>query len=71
MTTAALPWLRPWTLTATGTGGSPTNISGTTPVASGVGFKADTYTLTESGGPSGYTASLYSCVKNGGAPSQR
>lgn len=55
-----------WTLTATGTGGSPTNLNGTTPVSSGTGFKADTYTLGENSGPSGYTASQYSCVKNGG-----
>src|SRR5207253_2624004 len=52
-----------WTLTATGTGTSPTNLSGKTPLASGAGFKADTYTLSESGGPSGYTGS-WSC--NGG-----
>ena len=51
-----------WTLTATGTGGSPTNLSGTTPVASGPTFKADTYTLSESGGPSGYLASAYVCT---------
>ena len=57
-----------WTLTATGTGGSPTNLTGTTPVDSVATFKADTYTLAESGGPSGYTAGTYSCVKNGGAP---
>ena len=56
-----------WTLTATGASGSPTNLSGTTPVDSGVTFKADTYTLAESAGPAGYTASTYSCVKNGGA----
>lgn len=61
-----------WTLTATGTGGSPTNLSGTTPVDSDVTFsdatfQADTYTLAESGGPSGYTASTYSCTKNGGS----
>ena len=56
-----------WTLTATGASGSPTNLSGTTPVDSGVIFKPDTYTLAESGGPSGYTSSTYSCVKNGGA----
>ncbi|MCB9110715.1 MAG: sortase [Anaerolineales bacterium] len=54
-----------WTLTATGTGGSPTNLSGNTPVTSGATFKADTYTLGESGGPSGYSASTYSCSKNG------
>ncbi len=29
---------------------------------------AGAYTLSESGGPAGYTASQYSCVKNGGAP---
>ncbi|HSD98561.1 MAG TPA: hypothetical protein VLB73_02570 [Patescibacteria group bacterium] len=56
-----------WTLTATGSSQSPTNLSGTTPVASGNTFKADTYTLGESG-PSGYTASLYSCSKNNEAP---
>ena len=43
-----------WTLTATGTGASPTNLSGSTPVDSGATFKADTYTLAESG-PAGYT----------------
>lgn len=56
-----------WTLTATGVSGSPTNLSGTTPVDSGVAFKPDTYTLAESAGPAGYTASTYSCVKNGAA----
>ena len=50
-----------WTLTATGTGGSPSNLSGSTPVNSGAGFKADTYALGESG-PSGYTASAWSCT---------
>ena len=54
-----------WTLTATGTGGSPTNLTGNTPVDSGATFKADTYTLSESGVPSGYTASAWVCV--GGA----
>lgn len=56
-----------WTLTAIGANGSPTNLSGTTPVNSGSNFKADTYTLDELG-PSGYTASSWSCVKNNGAP---
>ena len=52
-----------WTLTATGTGGTPTNLSGSTPVDSGATFKADTYTLAETGGPaSGYTAGSWSCV---------
>ena len=52
-----------WNLTATGT----TNLSGTTPVDSGPTFSAGTYALAETGTPSGYTASLYSCVKNGGS----
>jgi hypothetical protein len=51
-----------WTLTATGTGATPTNLSGTTPVDSGTGFKADTYTLAEINGPDGYTAGSWSCV---------
>jgi hypothetical protein len=50
-----------WTLTATGALGVPTNLSGTTPVDSGTDFKADTYTLNESGGPSGYDASDWDC----------
>src|SRR4029077_17315558 len=50
-----------WTLTATGTGNAPTNLSGSTPVDSGPSFNADTYTLAESGGPSGYTAGAWSC----------
>ncbi|HJU44342.1 MAG TPA: kelch repeat-containing protein, partial [Vicinamibacterales bacterium] len=54
-----------WTLTATGSSPSPTNLSGSVAVSSGPGFQPDTYTLAESG-PTGYTASLYSCVKNGG-----
>ncbi len=55
-----------WTLTATGN----TNISG----VEGNGSVTDavvtpgTYALGESGGPSGYSASLYSCAKNGGTP---
>jgi hypothetical protein len=56
-----------WTLTATGALASPTNLSGTTPVDSGTSFKADTYTLGESGGPSGYTAGAWSCVLTGTA----
>jgi LPXTG-site transpeptidase (sortase) family protein len=54
-----------WTLTATGALASPTNLSGTSGVTSGTTFKADTYTLGESGGPSGYAAGSWSCVKNG------
>src|SRR5207245_616084 len=53
-----------WTLTATGTGGSPSNLSGSTPVNSDASFKADTYTLAESG-PANYTASSWSCVLTG------
>src|SRR4029077_9344817 len=51
-----------WTLNATGTGGSPTNLSGSPPVDSGGGFKADTYSLSESGGSPGYTAGAWSCT---------
>ena len=54
-----------WTLTANGTGNGPTNLSGSTPVDSGTSFKAGTYTLAESGGPSDYTASNWSCVLTG------
>jgi hypothetical protein len=63
-----------WTLTATGTGLTPTNLSGPgaaghTDVVSGSTFKADTYTLAETGSVTGYTnGTTYSCVKNGGAP---
>ena len=58
-----------WTLTATG----PTPISGpgavgSTDVQSGPAFAPGTYTLSESTGPAGYTASTWSCVKNGGSP---
>jgi hypothetical protein len=61
---AALPTA--WTLTATGAGSAPTNLSGTTPVTSGSTFKADTYTLGERDGPgSGYTASAWSCTATG------
>ena len=37
-------------------------MSGTTPVSSDGTFKADTYTLGESGGPSGYLASDFTCT---------
>ena len=47
-----------WTLAATG----PVTFSGPGPsVASGPEFVAGTYTLTQSGGPSGYTASAWVC----------
>src|SRR6185503_16674782 len=58
-----------WTLTATGTGATPTNLSGagasgSADVVSGSTFKPDTYTLAESGTVSGYTnGTTYSCVK--------
>ena len=54
-----------WTLTANGTGAN--DLSGTTPVDSGASLKADTFALGESG-PTGYSASQYSCVKNSDAP---
>ena len=49
-----------WTLTATG----PTSISGHTGDASitNASVNAGTYTLAESGGPSGYSASAWSCT---------
>lgn len=53
-----------WTLTATG----PTNISGIEGNASVTNavVNAGAYTLGENGGPTGYSAGTYSCVKNGG-----
>lgn len=55
-----------WTLSATG----PTTISGANSSAAvtNAAVSAGSYALSESGGPSGYVASTYSCVKNGGAP---
>ena len=48
-----------WTLTATG----PAGFSGTGPsVSNGASFDAGTYDLSESGGPSGYTASDWVCT---------
>ena len=35
---------------------------------SGPTFQAGTYALSESGGPAGYTASAWSCVRNNGRP---
>jgi hypothetical protein len=54
-----------WTLSAAG----PTAISGATGAAAVTNATVNpgTYTLTESATPTGYTASSYSCVKNGGA----
>ena len=59
-----------WTLTANGgAAGTLTGFgtAGSTDVVSGSTFQPGTYSLSESG-PAGYTASLYSCVKNNGAP---
>lgn len=60
-----------WTLTANG-GAAGTlagpGASGSADVQSGASFQAGTYALSESAGPSGYSASAWSCVKNGGAP---
>jgi hypothetical protein len=56
-----------WTLTASG----PTSLSGATGslAVTNAPVSAGSYTLGEDdGGPSGYTPSLYSCVKNGGSP---
>ncbi len=55
-----------WTLSA----GGPTPISGTegSGTVTNAPVTPGTYDLSESGGPSGYTASSYSCVKNGGQP---
>ena len=51
-----------WTLTAIGAGINPTSLSGAFPVISGATFKADTYTLSESGVFSGYTPSSWTCA---------
>jgi hypothetical protein len=57
-----------WNLTATGALAIPTNLSGagaagSADVVSGASFKADTYTLAETGTVSGYTnGTTYSCV---------
>lgn len=55
-----------WTLSASG----PTSISGTTgdPAVTNALVDAGSYSLSESTGISGYEASVYSCVINGGAP---
>lgn len=47
-----------WMLTATG----PTTISGAGGATSDSAFKAGTYTLSESTGPTGYTASTWNCT---------
>lgn len=58
-----------WTLHANGASQSPTNLSGpgaagNADVVSGSNFKADTYTLSETGGPNGYSASNWTCTNN-------
>ncbi|WP_057916779.1 DUF7507 domain-containing protein [Lysobacter antibioticus] len=55
-----------WTLQAAG----PTPISGVTgaTAVTSAPVSPGSYTLSETGGPSGYTAGTYSCVVNGGAP---
>jgi hypothetical protein len=55
-----------WTLSANG----PTPISGTEGQAAVTAALVDAgdYTLSESGGPAGYTGETYSCVVNGGNP---
>ncbi|MCA0299486.1 MAG: isopeptide-forming domain-containing fimbrial protein, partial [Proteobacteria bacterium] len=55
-----------WTLVATG---GTTTISGSTGSAAvtSVAVPVGTYVLSETGGPAGYAAGTWSCVKNGGA----
>ncbi|EKD99541.1 MAG: hypothetical protein ACD_22C00235G0001, partial [uncultured bacterium] len=55
-----------WTLYASG----PDPISGVSgsPAVTGAPINAGTYTLSESGGPTGYTEGSWSCVKNSAAP---
>ena len=63
-----------WTLTANGGAAgtlSGPGAAGATDVSSDGTFKAGTYALSESAGPAGYSASAWSCVKNGGAPVER
>jgi hypothetical protein len=55
-----------WTLSASG----PTPISGVhnSSAVTNAAVSAGNYNLSESGGPAGYDASEYSCVKNNGSP---
>ncbi|MFD1299700.1 hypothetical protein ACFQ4Q_24030, partial [Lysobacter gummosus] len=55
-----------WTLTATAGTTTITGATGTANVTN-ASVPAGTYTLSESGGPTGYTAGTYSCVINSGA----
>ena len=59
-TTGATATAADWTLSATG----PTPFSGTanTPAVTSIPVKVGAYTLTESGGPAGYTASGWTCT---------
>ena len=50
-----------WTLSASG----PTTISGSGGVSSGATFPKGTYTLSESGGPGGYSAGSWVCLGTG------
>ncbi len=54
-----------WTLVATGSLSTISGTTGTAAVTSAV-VPAGTYALSETGGPAAYTASTWSCVKNGG-----
>lgn len=56
-----------WTLTALGATSSLSGVSGDGAVTNAL-VAAGQYTLSEEGGPLGYTASEYECVVNGGAP---
>lgn len=53
-----------WTLSAIG----PSTLSGASGIASGAAFAAGVYALSESGGPTFYTASDWMCALNGGDP---
>lgn len=55
--------LSEWNLTANGSLQTPTNLSGAGGATSGAGFKADTYSLGETG-PNDYTASSWSCTND-------
>ncbi|MBT2748129.1 hypothetical protein J7J64_17030, partial [Lysobacter sp. ISL-42] len=55
-----------WVLTATGGTTTITGTTGATAVTN-ASVPVGSYTLSESGGPAGYTAGTYSCVINNGA----
>jgi uncharacterized repeat protein (TIGR01451 family) len=54
-----------WTLTATGAGNDPNSFSGAGGAGPNVVTPNVVYTLTESAGPSGYTASAFDCTGGG------